>query len=113
VVAAVLLWSAGLAEAQRPIAGSKTVGEWRRMVREYGTWADAYATAWGGGAMTWQNIVVWCENPTTVGELVAYLRYGADPSWTLRQALVIGAHRRGCDFMPMEEIQRAIQAGRD
>jgi hypothetical protein len=95
------------AESPR-LAGDGTIREWRADIVLYGAGGEALALAYAAGAMAWQNIVVWCPYPITVGELAAYLLYGAEPGWTLRQALFHNAGRRGCSWTPSDEVLRDL-----
>lgn len=99
----VLLACLGDAWAQpaAPEAGSRTVAEWRMSVQLLG---DVYAAGFAHGAMAFQNIAAWCEVPRTVGELMAFLRYRAEPTATMHEALVQWFVEAKCNQKPNAHV---------
>lgn len=104
IVAACL--GAGAGEAQeRPLAGQETVKAFRTKAQLIGE--PAFSTGYAGGVAGFMNIVMECATSTSIGELRAYLLFGADADLTLWQALAAYSNRSGCTFKSIEAM-RAI-----
>jgi hypothetical protein len=111
VLLSLILVGSAWAESPR-IAGDGTVREWRAIYGGIGATNEAFAVTYAAGASAWLSIYFWCRDPGTVGELAAFLRYGAEPDWTVRQALVSYVDRRDCVWKSLEEVIQGLNPGR-
>jgi len=103
-VLAVLSWCQEAAAQDRIIAGRQTVAEWRRVASTN----EAFSLGYASGAMSFMNVFSGCKVPGSVGELQAFLLYGADASLNMQQALVVNASQRGCTALSSDDLQRNI-----
>lgn len=94
ILLAMLLWFAVSSVSAYEIEGNQTVAAWRQTIRADANWPTLYAA----GAVAAMNLTWMCASPLTVGEWAAYLRFGADPELTLRQAMLLQLYRHGCEF---------------
>lgn len=104
VVLAVLSWCQDVAAQDNKIAGRQTVAEWRR----FALTNESFSLGYAAGAMSFMNVFFGCKVPGSVGELQAFLLYGADGSLNMQQALVVNASQRGCTALSSDDLQRNI-----
>lgn len=91
LLAAALIVSAASAF---PVAGNETVAQWRQWIQGN----ERAATIYAAGAVSAQNLTWTCASPLSVGEWAAFLRFGADPNLTMRQAMLVQLQRLGCEI---------------